>query len=76
MAVDPEHRPHLNHRQLEILEWLRDQRFLAVGECRTRFDVSEITALRDLDGLRQRGLVVRNGKARATRYSLSGGYLS
>lgn len=62
--------PLLNHRQIEILEWLKDQRFLGVGECRTRFDVSEITALRDLDGLRRQGLVVRNGKARATRYML------
>lgn len=60
----------LNHRQIEILEWLRERRFLAVGEIRTRFNVSEITALRDFDGLRQRGLVVRNGKARATRYTL------
>lgn len=61
----------LNHRQIEILESLRSsQRFLAVGEVRKRFAVSEITALRDLDGLRRLGLVVRNGKARATRYSL------
>jgi hypothetical protein len=70
-GINSEHLPHLNHRQIEILEWLRDRRFLAVGECRIRFDVSEITALRDLDGLRRRGLVVRNGRARATRYSLS-----
>ena len=60
----------LNHRQIEILEWLRSQRFLAAGDCRIKFDVSEITALRDLDGLRRQGLVVRSGKARATRYSL------
>jgi DNA-binding winged helix-turn-helix (wHTH) protein len=61
----------LNHRQIEILEWLRERRFLAVSEARAKFGVSEITALRDLDGLRRRGLVARNGKARATRYSLS-----
>lgn len=62
----------LNHRQIEILEWLStSQRFLAVGEIRERFAVSEVTALRDFDGLRRLGLVVRNGKARATRYTLS-----
>ncbi len=68
--LDPELLSILNHRQIEILEWLRERRFLAVGETRARFNVSEITALRDFDGLRQRGLVVRNGKARATRYTL------
>jgi DNA-binding winged helix-turn-helix (wHTH) protein len=70
IPVDTQLLSLLNHRQIEILEWLRERRFLAVGEIRTRFNVSEITALRDFDGLRQRGLVVRNGKARATRYTL------
>ncbi|MGZ3670719.1 MAG: ArsR family transcriptional regulator [Bdellovibrionota bacterium] len=70
-SIDESLLPHLNHRQIEILEWMRGHRFLAVGECRIRFDVSEITALRDLDGLRRHGLVVRSGKARATRYSLA-----
>lgn len=67
--------PLLNHRQLEILDWLAasGKRFVAVGECRVRFDVSEVTALRDLDGLRKRGLLVRTGRARATRYSLLDG---
>ena len=43
------------------------QHLVSCTDCRTRFDVSEITALRDLDGLRRLGLVVRTGKARATR---------
>lgn len=60
----------LNHRQIEILEWMSERRFLTVRDTREKFDVSEITALRDFDGLRQRGLVVRSGKARTTRYSL------
>lgn len=63
---------HFNHRQIEILELLHTRRFLAARDCRVKFNVSEITALRDLDGLRRRGLVVRNGKARATRYTLAG----
>jgi len=61
----------LNHRQLEILDWLREERFLGVGHCRERFQVSTITALRDLSGLFRLGLVVRMGNARATRYSLA-----
>jgi DNA-binding winged helix-turn-helix (wHTH) protein len=61
---------HLNHRQIEILEWLRANRYLGVAECKVKFGVSEITALRDLDGLRKNNYVLRIGKARATRYLL------
>lgn len=60
-----------NHRQLEILDWLKSERFLSVKEVRDRFRVSEITALRDLDGLRKTGIVLRIGKARATRYAVA-----
>ncbi len=61
----------LNHRQLEILDWLKSERFLSVKEVRDRFRISEITALRDLDGLRKTGIVLRIGKARATRYAVA-----
>lgn len=61
----------LNHRQLEILDWMKSERFLSVKEVRDRFRVSEITALRDLDGLRKTGIVLRLGKARATRYAVA-----
>jgi hypothetical protein len=60
---------NLNHRQMEILDWMQTIRFLSVKEVRDRFRVSEITALRDLDGLRKSGIVLRIGKARATRYA-------
>ena len=65
-----------NHRQIEILEWIRSVRFVSVSDCRKKFGVSEITALRDIDGLRREGYVVRIGKARATRYGLAKGELS
>jgi DNA-binding winged helix-turn-helix (wHTH) protein len=61
----------LNHRQLEILDWMQTMRYLSVKEVRDRFRVSEITALRDLDGLRKNGIVLRIGKARATRYAFN-----
>ncbi len=67
---DPHLLSLLNHRQIEILEWLQSIRFISVKECRNRFDVSGITALRDLDSLLRHGLVLRNGRARATRYML------
>ncbi len=60
----------LNHRQRLVLEWLRNERFLAVPALCERYNVSRITAVRDLDGLLARGLVVRVGKARATHYTL------
>ncbi|RZA04859.1 MAG: DeoR family transcriptional regulator, partial [Proteobacteria bacterium] len=59
----------LHHRQLEILEWLKEIRFCSVRECQAKFATSEITALRDLNGLCKLKFVVRTGKARATRYS-------
>lgn len=71
--VSSEMASRFNHRQIEILEWLQAARFISVAECREKFGVSEITALRDIDGLRKDGLVVRLGKARATRYGLAKG---
>lgn len=71
--VPDEQLSRLNHRQIEIMEWIRTVRFVSVADCRKRFGTSEITALRDMDGLRKEGFVVRTGKARATRYSLAKG---
>ncbi|MCO5141580.1 MAG: hypothetical protein M9962_00655 [Oligoflexia bacterium] len=65
----------LNHRQLQIIDWMRrEHSFLSVNDCKKRFKRSEITCLRDLDGLRKLGLVMRVGKARATRYMLKENY--
>lgn len=63
--------PVLNHRQLQILEWLAETRYVSVPECQKRFGNSEVTALRDLAGLWKHGVVIRLGKARATRYALA-----
>lgn len=69
-ALDPGLAARFNFRQIEVLEWIQTARFLSVADCCKRFGVSEITALRDMDGLRREGIVVRIGKARATRYGL------
>ncbi len=61
----------LNHRQIQFLSLLKPQQFIDVHDYRKMFRVSEITASRDLSLLNQQGLVVRMGRARATRYALT-----
>ncbi len=58
----------LNVRQVELVEALVAGEVLDVHAYRARFDVSEITACRDLARLVALGHLERLGKARATRY--------
>lgn len=58
----------LNHRQEELLRDLQPTDVIDVHMYRKRFNVSEITACRDLAGLAKSGRLKRLGKARATRY--------
>lgn len=60
--------PGLNHRQLALLSELGDRDFIDVQTYRSRNDISEITASRDLSQLARFGHLQRVGKARATRY--------
>jgi DNA-binding winged helix-turn-helix (wHTH) protein len=60
----------LNSRQISFLRKLKPQDFVTVHDYRKLFKVSEITATRDLSALHSRGLVVRVGRARATKYAL------
>ena len=53
------------------LERLQTDDFINVKVCQTLFDVSEITARRDLAELYRVSLVQRIGKGRATQYRLS-----
>lgn len=57
-----------NHRQEELLRDLKPTDVVDVHQYRKRFDVSEITACRDLAQLARSGRLTRLGKARATRY--------
>ncbi len=61
----------MNYRQVKILERLQTDDFINVKVCQTLFDVSEITARRDLAELYRVSLVQRIGKGRATQYRLS-----
>lgn len=62
----------LNHRQIQALEYLTQQRFLCTRTYKDLFTTSEITASRDLSSLREKGHVVKIGFGRATQYALAG----
>jgi DNA-binding winged helix-turn-helix (wHTH) protein len=59
----------LNHRQIQFLRQLKINRYVNVHEYKKLFGVSEITASRDLSLLHKHKLVVKLGRARATRYA-------
>lgn len=61
--------PELNHRQLGILRALDEREFIDAKACQELFQVSAITATRDLSQLAKLALVRRLGKGRATRYA-------
>ena len=61
----------LNSRQIQILQYFRQNQFVAVKIVQDLFSVSEITANRDLRALNSAKLVVRVGQGRATRYMRS-----
>jgi DNA-binding winged helix-turn-helix (wHTH) protein len=60
---------NLNYRQVQILKLLKIRTFIDAKACREQFEVSEITATRDLSHLMRAGLVVRVGRGRAIRYA-------
>ena len=62
---------NLNHRQMAILSTLDQQKYINAVECAELYDVSKVTATRDLTELWRVGLIGRIGKGRATRYGLT-----
>ena len=60
----------LNHRQIQALEFLTQQRFICTRTYRDMFSTSEITASRDLSSLKEKG-VLKVGFGRATQYTLA-----
>ena len=62
----------LNLRQIKILAHLKSHESIDVTNVKKIFKVSDITASRDLRALKESGLVISIGKARATKYMLSG----
>jgi hypothetical protein len=72
-AIKSSYDQQLNFRQLRFLQGSKPNQFITVQDYKKSFRVSEITASRDLALLYKLGLVVRIGRARATRYVLAEG---
>jgi DNA-binding winged helix-turn-helix (wHTH) protein len=66
------HKQMLNHRQIKFIRQLKEGEFVGVHDYKRRFRISEITACRDLSLLVQSGLVLKVGRARATKYAKRG----
>lgn len=60
----------LNYRQIEILEYLSNHKYVDVTTASKFLQSTKLTASRDLSDLFQKNRVCKTGKARATRYSL------
>ena len=61
----------LNARQIEILRYLKSNRFIGVTDCARLFGTSKITSCRDLTDLVKKRRLVRVGRARASQYCLA-----
>lgn len=61
----------LNLRQIKSLQYLKQNECLDVTSYQKIFDVSDVTASRDLRTLKKLGFVVSIGKARAIKYLLA-----
>lgn len=65
----------LNSRQIKFLKRIKSGEFAHVKQYQKIFQVSEITACRDLAMLYRKGYLIRVGRARSTRYALPGGLI-
>lgn len=62
---------NLNFRQRKIISYLNGNEYIDLQECVKIFNVSPITASRDLSYLSQSKILARVGRARATKYKLA-----
>ena len=69
--VPPSVEEALNERQKRIMVEVQTQGTVTSGWCRKEFRVTYDTTYRDLTDLVNRGLLVQQGKGRATRYGLN-----
>lgn len=70
-VVPPSVEAQLNQRQKQIMIQVQQEGMVTSGWCRKAFGVTYNTTYRDLSDLVNRGLLVRQGKGRATRYELN-----
>lgn len=64
------HAKDLNFRQLQVLDYLKNQNSISVLELSQKLLISKPTATRDLSKLHKLGILSRAGHGRATRYFL------
>ncbi|MBY0385775.1 DeoR family transcriptional regulator [bacterium] len=64
------HAKDLNFRQLQVLDYLKNQNSISVLELSNKLLISKPTATRDLSKLHKLGILSRVGHGRATRYFL------
>jgi DNA-binding winged helix-turn-helix (wHTH) protein len=64
------HLKDLNFRQIQILDYLKNNTSISVQELSTKLLISKPTATRDLSKLHELSIVSRVGQGRATRYFL------
>ena len=63
----------LTDRQRRIVEWLAAGKTVTNRECQERFDISKVTATKELRALVEAGFAEQIGKGRNVRYIYSGG---
>lgn len=60
----------LNERQVKAIDYLKTKASITNKEYQSLFDVTDRTALRDLNDLLTKGLITKTGEKKGTRYSL------
>ncbi len=60
----------LNERQVKAIDFLKTNTSITNKEYQSLFDVTDRTALRDLDDMVSKGLITKIGEKKGTRYSL------
>ncbi|WP_410509961.1 helix-turn-helix domain-containing protein [Methanosarcina hadiensis] len=63
----------LNERQKEIINYVLENGGVSSGWCRERFNVAYQTVYRDLNGLKDLGILKQEGSGRSTRYVMRRG---
>ena len=69
--IPPEITLKLNDRQKKILNIIQQRGSITRSECAKKFKINEKTALRDLNALKQHGIIEKKGKGPSTYYILS-----
>lgn len=68
LLVTPAIEAQLNERQKEIINYVLENGVATSGWCRKRFNVAYQTVYRDLNGLKDLGILKQEGAGRSTRY--------